>query len=226
MWFAFWWKMLLSMGADQALTPQCGYITSGRVYLKMGGFIYCKRSSYWLQLYRACTCTQKHTQLAGSFTTQAAEYPYQTCLKVVDVVTVHMPQVPGPWLPADERFTDCSRPSAVRTATSLSSTPYAVPSLFTFVLSECLPLVGTMKHRFKSKGHINVQEAYAFRSIYVGDLPHAVGLLRCRTLWSTYQLKPRGDRAAPHQTELFFKPGPKFYFVDISPEGYIHQLGR
>ena len=61
MQFAFWWKMCLSMGVEQVTTPQCGYITSGPVYLKMTGCLYCKRSSYWQQLYRACTCTRKHT---------------------------------------------------------------------------------------------------------------------------------------------------------------------
>ena len=100
--FLFRWELLLLIGADQVLTLQCGYISSAPVFVKMTGFLHCRRSTLWQQLYRACTCKQKHTQLAGALTTRAAEHPELLCAKVVDLVETHMPQEPGPWLSADE----------------------------------------------------------------------------------------------------------------------------
>ena len=75
-----------------------------------------------------------------------------------------MPQEPGPWLSADSN-SDTNKRLLSTTALPRSEPAFAVSSLFNIILSECLPWVGTMKHRFKSPGHINVQAAYAFRSI-------------------------------------------------------------
>ena len=207
--FCFWWKMLLGLGADSVLTPQCGYIVSGPVYLKMTVFLFRKQSSFWKNLYRPCTCSgvPKHTQLAGSLTTMAAEYPEQLCEQIAEITKIHMPDSPGPWLPNDE-----APPEEV------PQMERAASSLFTIVLSECLPWATAMKHRFREKGHINVQEAYAFRSICRRAPP------RCRFV--TFQdslvnlsIEAKGRCSSPSLNRVLLQSWAEVIFRGQQPRG-------
>ena len=77
--FSVLWLLMLYVGMGWVCTPQCGYITAGPVYRKDTILGYCARSFFWAKLYRPCTCKVAHTQLQGSLTTQAAEYPQGLC---------------------------------------------------------------------------------------------------------------------------------------------------
>ena len=63
---------------------------------------------------------------------------------------------PGPRLDSDACDYDATCSSAAATAAS---------RFVSVILSECLPWRGLVKHRLQKRGHINIQEAFAFRSL-------------------------------------------------------------
>ena len=159
--FTVWWELLLFLGMGWICTPQCGYISSGPVYRKETIFGFCARSPYWARLYRACSCSVPHTKLEGSLTTAAAEYPTDMCEEIAIILSENCPAEPGPWLPNDVEG-EAMPASPVRKSKMAGRAP---SELHTIILSECMPWVVNVKHKFRKHGHINIQEAYAYRSI-------------------------------------------------------------
>ena len=45
--FTFWWLLVLHLGGDSIVTPWCGYIWSGPVYLKPTVLMFPRRSQFW-----------------------------------------------------------------------------------------------------------------------------------------------------------------------------------
>lgn len=56
-------------------------------------------------------------------------------------------------------------PPVVRPAPSSKLSRRAPPELHTTIFSECMPWFVNIKHRIQKHGHMNIQEAYAYRSL-------------------------------------------------------------
>ena len=100
--FTFWWLMVLHLGGDSIITPWCGYIRSGPVYLKLTVLMFPRRSIFWKKLFKGSTCKKPHVKLEGSLATLAAACPEGFSEQVGEIVKEEMPERVGPWLPHHE----------------------------------------------------------------------------------------------------------------------------
>ena len=159
--FTYWWLLVLHVCGDSIITPWCGYIRSGPVYVKPTVLMFPRRSAFWKTLYKPCSCTKPHVKLEGSLTTLAAAYPEGFCKSVSDIVEFRKPPGPGPWIELDEPVPpvpipdpEYQRPRRARRA--------AVSSVHAIVLSQCIPWRPVLKQPFKHFGHINIREQRRF----------------------------------------------------------------
>ena len=93
--FTFWWLLVLHLGGDSIISPWCGYIWLGPVYLKPTVLMVPRRSIFWKKLIKGCTCKKPHVKLEGSLTTLAAAYPEGFCETVGENVKEEMPESVG-----------------------------------------------------------------------------------------------------------------------------------
>ena len=163
--FSCFWLLLLGAGFDSLVTPFCGYLPrDGLVYRK--DTVFAHIGAYWKGIIKRCTCVVPHTRLEGSLTTQASAYPDALCRRISRIAKDNFPGGDGPWghLFGAERGGDHGRESTH----AVGGGPrrrIRGSDLFGVILSECLPWSVILKHPFKKHGHINIQEARAYKSL-------------------------------------------------------------
>ena len=163
--FSCFWLLLLGAGFDSLVTPFCGYLPKdGIVYKKDSVFAHI--GTYWKSIIKPCTCVVPHTRLEGSLTTQASAYPDALCRQIGRIAKEHFPGGEGPWghlYGAGE-----SGNHGRENSHAVGGGPrrrIRGSDLFGVILSECLPWSVILKHPFKKHGHINIQEARAYKSL-------------------------------------------------------------
>ena len=163
--FTCWFSLLRYLGFSSLVTPFCGYLKGCPIVYKKDT-LFLHLGKYWDQLVRPCTCVKPHTRLEGSLTTLASAYPDQLCRLIAVIAERNFPGGEGPWGDLEGRAD--SVPGAAPTAarpSALARRRIKGSELFAVVLSECLPWSVILKQPFKRFGHINIQEARAYRAV-------------------------------------------------------------
>lgn len=163
-----YWLLLRFLGFDALVTPFCGYLPRGGIiYQKLTIFAFLK--SYWREIYLPCSCVAPHTRLEGALTSAASAYPDRLCRLIARIALREFPGGTGPWghqfvydddLGSAGAAGDTGAEGSMRPRRRIKGS-----ELFSVILSECLPWHVLLKHPFKKHGHINIQEARAFRSL-------------------------------------------------------------
>ena len=161
----FYWQWMAHLCADWVTTPFCGYLRGPVIYLKPIIFLFRRGSVFWCKLYKPCRCRKPHTPLEGSLTTAAAAYPDLLCQLIARLVEEHMPRTAGPWLLGAEDIGSGTPGDIIINKDVRTDRRPAVSKLSTVILSECLGWRTNMRYKFKEGGHINLQEAHAFRGV-------------------------------------------------------------
>ena len=106
-------------------------------------------------------------RLEGSLITLASAYPDQLCREIARIAQEQFPGGEGrrghQWGSADFDTHAAEASSRVRVAGPRRRIRGS--ELFAVILSECLPWAAILKHPFKRFGHINIQEARAYKSL-------------------------------------------------------------